>query len=261
MAQITLEPEVIDIPEPDISHIETEDDTPVDNIFSEKQQRLLTESLYTSWRGHPTKDRPFVALANVGLFFAIDEPALVPDMLLSLDAHLPEELWEKKHRSYFIWEYGKPPEVVVEVVSNRKGGELGKKKKRYAQIGIAYYVVFDPARQLGNKVVYLFERRGGEYVEVRKLWLPAVGLGLTVWNGEYEGQLEDWLRWCDREGNLIATGAEATQQAYWQIAQERERAEQERERADQERERAEQERERAERLAAQLRALGIEPAG
>jgi hypothetical protein len=47
-----------------------------------------------------------------------------------------------------------------------------------------------------------------------------------------------WLRWCDREGTLILTGAE---------------------RAEQERQLAEQERLRAERLSAQLRALGIEP--
>ena len=38
------------IEEPDISGIITEDDEPVDNIFSEKQQRLLTESLNSSWR-------------------------------------------------------------------------------------------------------------------------------------------------------------------------------------------------------------------
>jgi hypothetical protein len=30
---------------PEVEHLVTEDDTPVDNIFSEKQQRLLTESL------------------------------------------------------------------------------------------------------------------------------------------------------------------------------------------------------------------------
>ena len=36
---------------PNIDHIVTEDDTPVDNVFSEKQQRLLTEALYASWSG------------------------------------------------------------------------------------------------------------------------------------------------------------------------------------------------------------------
>ena len=36
---------------PGVEHLVTEDDTPVDNLFSEKQQRLLTEPLYASWPG------------------------------------------------------------------------------------------------------------------------------------------------------------------------------------------------------------------
>lgn len=243
MAEIILEPEVIEIPEPDISHLVTEDDTPLDNIFSEKQQRLLTETLYTSWK--PAATVPFVALANVGLFYAVDESAVVPDVMVSLDVALPEELWEKRHRSYFIWEYGKPPEVVIEVVSNRKGNELTQKKRLYARLGIAYYVVFDPNHQLGETSLQLFERRGSDYARGRKMWLPVLGLGLTLWQGEYEGMNQRWLRWCDEAGNLLLTGAEA-------VAAESQRAEQERQRA-------EQERQRAERLLAQLRALGIEP--
>ena len=50
---------------PDIQHLVTEDDTPVDNMPSEKQQRLLTEPLYSSWAG-PGAGRPFLAAANVG---------------------------------------------------------------------------------------------------------------------------------------------------------------------------------------------------
>jgi hypothetical protein len=69
---------------PDVGHLVTEDDRPVDNIFSEKQQRLLTEPLYNSpgWVG---EGRSFLALANVGLFYAIRQPPYVPDMMLSLD--------------------------------------------------------------------------------------------------------------------------------------------------------------------------------
>lgn len=60
----------------------TEDATPVDNLFSEKQQRLLTESMYSSWRG-PGAERPFLALANVGMFYAAHLRALGidPDVL------------------------------------------------------------------------------------------------------------------------------------------------------------------------------------
>lgn len=255
MADLTLAPEapdLVEIAEPDISHLVTEDDTPVDNIFSEKQQRLLTESLYTSWEGPPGGDRPFVAMANVGLFYDVDMQAVVPDALVSVDVELPEELWERRHRSYFVWEYGKPPDVVIEVVSNRKGEELTKKRNLYARLGIAYYIVFDPAHQLSNKTLHLFERRGLAYVEIRRAWLPLLELGLTLWEGEFEAKQDVWLRWTDSEGNLLLTGAEKSEQ-------ERQRAEQEHQRAEREHQRAEQERQRAEKLAAQLRALGVEP--
>lgn len=146
---------------PNVENLITEDDTPEDNIFSEKQQRLLTETLYTSWK----PGFPFVALAKVGLFISDREQALVPDMLLSLGVHFPEELWQKNHRSYFVWEYGKPPDLVVEVVSNKKGGEADKKLQDYASMGIAYYVIFDPEKQLGEQVLRVYKRFGMAYVE------------------------------------------------------------------------------------------------
>ncbi len=228
-----------------VDHLVTEDDTPVDSLFSEKQQRLLTEPLYSSWAG-PGEGRPFLVMANVGLFYALYKPPIVPDVLLSLDVQAPSDLWPKEHRSYFIWLYGKPPDVVIEIVSNREGEELGRKLETYARIGVPYYVVFDPGGFLGIGLLRVHELSPLKPPKViSEKELPGVGLGLTLWQGEYEGVEALWLRWCDLEGQVIPTGAE--------------RAEQERQRAEQERQRAERERQRAERLAAQLRALGVEP--
>lgn len=230
---------------PNIDHLVTEDDTPVDNIFSEKQQRLLVESLYTSWHGAKT-GRPFLALANVGLFCGIYQPPLVPDVLLSLDVQLPEDIWTKAHRSYLLWEYGKPPEVVIEIVSNRQGHELDSKLHDYARIGVAYYIVYDPEKQLGEKALHLYERRHIRYVEISGPWLPEIELGLTLWHGQYEDREDTWLRWCDQEAHLILTGAERAKQERQRADQERQRAEQECQRAEQEYQRAEQEHQRAE---------------
>ena len=47
--------------EVDIADLITEDDTPVDNLPSAKQQRLLVESLYSSWQG-PGEGGPFLAM-------------------------------------------------------------------------------------------------------------------------------------------------------------------------------------------------------
>jgi len=63
-----------------VEHLVTEDDTPVDNLFSEKQQHFLTEPLYSSWMPpvsaeHPTTPRRFIVAANVGIFspFAVQK--------------------------------------------------------------------------------------------------------------------------------------------------------------------------------------------
>lgn len=78
-------------------------------------------------------------------FTGLHLPPLVPDMFLSLDVRVgDEDWWLKENRSYFIWVHGKPPDVVVEVVSNEKGGELDRKMREYAWMGIPYYVVYDP---------------------------------------------------------------------------------------------------------------------
>lgn len=233
--------EWVEVPAPDISHLVTEDDTPVDNLISEKQQRFLTTCLYSSL----SQDVPFLATANVGLFYAIKQPPLVPDVLLSLEVTVPEDWSQKQNRSYFVWQFGKPPEVAIEIVSNTVGNELDSKLRDYARAGVAYYVVLDPLQLPGDPVLRVHELQGSRYRLLDNYWMEQIELGLTLWEGTFEGKHYTWLRWCDGNGNLLLTGDE--------------RAEQEHQRAEQERQRAEQERQRASRLAELLRARGIDP--
>jgi Uma2 family endonuclease len=228
-----------DIAIPDIDHLVIEDDVPVDNFQSEKQQRLLVEPLYSS----QVLPEPFIVAANVGVFFAVRQDPLVPDVFVSLGVQMPADWSQKRNRSYFVWEFGKVPEVVIEIVSNRVGNELTTKKDSYARMGIAYYVVFDPLRQIqgadqmDGKPLKVFALSEGRYQELTTPWLDAVGVGLTLWDGVFEGQTGSWLRWCDHQHQMILTGAE---------------------RAEQEKHRADAAYARAQRLAAQLRAMGIE---
>ena len=240
---------------PDIEQLVTEDEQPVDNMFSAKQQRLLVEPLYTSW--HP--DQPFLADANVGIFNSVYQPPIVPDMWLSLDVQAEPDLWKKENRAYLMWKFGKPPEVAIEIVSHTKSCETEQKFRKYAQIGVSYYVVFDPQRLVQPETLRTYVLSVRRYVPLETRHFPDIGLGLLLWDGVYENIAAQWLRWCDLDGNLILTGSELAFQATQHAAQERQRAEQECQRAEQERQRAEQERQRAERLTAQLRALGIEP--
>jgi Uma2 family endonuclease len=258
---ITESDPVIGIPPeamPRVNDLITEDDTPVDNIFSAKQQRLLVEPLYTTWQGGTAK-QSFIADANVGLFAFDQNPAVVPDSFLSVDVKLPSDIWRKKHRSYFFWLYGKPPEIVVEVVSNSEGGEDSDKLAIYARMRIAYYVVFDPLDQLKKGLLRVYMLQATQYELSERRWFPEVGLGLMLWEGEYESWSTTWLRWCDEQGVVIPTGAELVALTQQEAKQKRAQAAQAQAEAEQAQAVAEQERARAEQLAAKLRALGIDP--
>jgi Uma2 family endonuclease len=232
-------------------HVVTEDDEPVDSLFAEKQQRLLAEPLYASWTPPAQPQQPtaqpriFLAAANVGIFYDPGQRPIVPDFFLSLDVK-PHPRWhEKRYRSYFLREFGKPPEVSVEIVSDEAGSELSAKLEIYARVGVRYYVVFDPFGHLSNEVLQLFELDAGVYRRRDDLTLSEVGLRLVLWEGIFEGLSDMWLRWCDAQGNLLLTGHErATTEATA-----RHQAE----------DRAAQAEEHAARLAAKLRELGVEP--
>ncbi len=251
------------VTELDISHLTLEDDAPVDNFQSEEQQRLLVEPLYSS-KALPV---PFLAAANVGLFYKLKGEPIVPDAMLSLGVQRPDDFSQRRNRSYFVWEFGKVPEVCIEIVSNQEGDELilskksrqkGKttiKKELYAQIGVRYYVVFDPLRQIQGQeemngaLLRVWTISPDGYPELtppqgmsksgQMIWLNTAGIGLTLWEGQFEEDVTRlWLRWCDRDGNVIPTGAE---------------------RADEAEERAGEAERKAQKLAELLRAMGANP--
>jgi Uma2 family endonuclease len=249
--------------EPDIEDVIIEDDKPVDNWISEKQQRLLTTSAYSSFNF----DFPFILTANVGLFYADKQPPLVPDIMLSLRVKCPEDWTQKKNRSYFVWNMRKAPDVVIEIVSNTIGNELGSKPNDYLTAGVGYYVVFDPFRYLSPDRLRVYERRGMSYHLKPNYLLEEINLGLTLWTGEFEGSSYDhWLRWCDPSGNIFLTGDEKFELEKQRAETERQRAESEKQRAEAEKQRAEAEKQRAEaerqradRLSQLLREQGIDP--
>lgn len=248
---------------PDLSHIVTEDDCPVDNRFSERQQRLLPHLLFTSW----PEGRPFEALSNVGLFYAVGKSPVVPDFMLSLGVTPMDMTQETETKSYFTWVYGKPPDLAIEIVSNKTGGEDTTKMDLYAHIRVTYYVIYDPFRYLSQRVLKAFRLEGGRYVEMLHYdWLAEIGLGLTIWRGSVDDKVDNWLRFVRQDGSLLATGEEMARAAL----EEAECAKQEAESAKQEAESAKQAAELAKReaelalkqkaeLERKLRELGIDP--
>ena len=146
---------------------------PVDTLFSAKQQRLLVDALYSSWA--TTTERPFLADANVGVFFIAEQPEIVPDVFVSMDVQPHDGWWDAFELSYFVWDYGKPPDVVIEIVSNTKGHKADDKLGRYTWMHVPYYVIFDPNQQVGDEVLRIYRIQGTTYERREGGWLPESG--------------------------------------------------------------------------------------
>jgi hypothetical protein len=69
-----------------------------------------------------------------------------------------------------------------------------------------------------NAQLRFFQLVGGHYQEQKldprepKIWVPELGVGLALWNGEFEGMCRQWLRWYRNEGEWVLTDTEYERQ-------------------------------------------------
>ncbi len=236
------------------------------DVFHDYQPQLLLETF------QPPDYQPdrFFAASDLNVYYALANPTWHkrPDWFAVLGAPRLYEGHDMR-LSYVIWQEIAAPYLVVELLSpGTEREDLGETQREeedapptkwqvYEQIlRVPYYVVFS---RYTDRVRF-FELTGCRYREVfpsaSRLWLPQASLGLGLWSGTYQGIERQWLRFYDEAQGWVPTPEERGAQ---RAEQERQRAEQERQRAEQEYQRAEQAHQRAERLAAQLRAMGIEP--
>lgn len=233
-------------------------------FFSAKQRRLLVEPLICSW--HPpviegeVTPCQFLADSDVDIFFSLRQPPVTPDMFLSLDVQVKANAFEDAHRAYFWWEFEKLPEVVVDIATTLNGTEIDAKIQRYARMGIAYHVIFDPFCVLSSEKLRVHELTmgGRRYRRRPDFELPEVGLTMQLWRGEFEDVEAEWLRWCDAGGNIIPTGAEGQRSATERANAEAQRANAEAERANAEAQRASAEATARQRVEAELENLRAE---
>jgi Uma2 family endonuclease len=220
--------------------------------FHDFQPKLLRETFCPP--GYD-KDDLFIA-ADLNLYYDVRHPQWYkrPDWFAVLDV---SRLYEQRdlRLSYVLWQEGISPFIVIELLSpGTEKEDLGQTLRDAEQpptkwevyqniLRVPYYIVFDRyTDQLKS-----FGLREGRYQElplnVNRLWIPELDLGLGLWQGQYQDINRLWLRWYDDSGDWFSTPLETAEHAEH--------------RAEQAERRAEQAEQRAKRLAAQLRKLNI----
>lgn len=204
------------------------DDEPVDNINQPPLAAALTESLEINGK------LPANALVttNYGICATVNQKMVVkaPDWAYIPSIRVPRA---EVKRSYTPRLQGEMPVIVMEFISDTEGGEYSNKPtyppgkwffyERVLQV--PNYAIFEP--DTGELEVYqldsgLYQLRDADANNL--YWIAQMNLFLGRWQGTRENRTGYWLRWWDENGELLLWGAE-----------------------------------KAERLAAQLRAAGIEP--
>ncbi len=168
---------------------------------------------------------------------------LGPDVFVVLGVPKGERL------SWVVWEEGKAPDVIIELISDStaKTDKTTKKLVYQDQVRVSEYFWYDP---FNPEDFAGFSLDNGVYQplsedEQERLISERLGLGLVRWPGLYKEVDATWLRWATLEGIVLPTPEENAAQAQQQAAIAQQQAAIAQERAD--------------KLAARLRAMGVNP--
>jgi Uma2 family endonuclease len=231
---------------PDHTQLPESDGTFVKNFQEHPQSLLLTSSIRPVLdRLHP--DEQYCIGQDCGIYWRLTDPpergAEAPDWFYV--PNVSPLLNGEVRRSYVMWKEIIAPTIAIEFVSGDGTEErdatspfTGNQAKAgkfwvYEQaIRIPFYAIYE----IQKASVEVYELIGTHYQQISPNQrghypIPPLGVELGIWEGRESNQTLPWLRWWDREGNLLPTAEQ----------------------------RAEHEKQRAERLAAKLRELGIDP--
>ncbi len=161
-----------------------------------------------------------------------------PQAHLSPDVLVTQGLENRPRETYKMWVEGKAPDLVVEVTSrSTRMRDVGVKKGLYEALGVREYILFDPRSEYLLPRFQVFRREHSVFV-------PCVipeQVGYTSELSLTFRVVEGVLRIFGPEGKVLPTPLELGGLLEHQVAA------------------AQQERVRADKLAAQLRAAGLDP--
>ena len=225
------------VPEPDFVRPPTQDELPYDDGEPMEtwrhvlQMELLLEPLLLAW-----KDRDdFFAGGNMFVYYSphqlLNEDFKGPDVFVTLG--VPR--FGRERKSWLVWEEGKAPDVVIELLSaSTARRDRGENKQIYQhRLRVPEYFLFDPwTAELEG-----FGLHEGRYEPIMpdatgRMPSRALGLTLVRWDGTFRGETARWLRWATPDGTLLPTGEEAADEQHRRAENEHQRAEAERRRAD-----------------------------
>ncbi|MEA5538485.1 Uma2 family endonuclease [Limnoraphis robusta Tam1] len=234
------EPQIIEEKPPVIALPPTQDDLPCDDgIPMETERHKHQSDLLINALWERLKQQNAYVGGNMFVYFSLEQVRNQdfrgPDVFVVLDVP------RKERKSWVIWEEGKGPDIVIELLSESTLSRDKTEKKRIyqSQMRVPEYFWYDP---FNPEDFQGFRLQGSVYQplepdEQGRLISQQLDLALVKWSGSYREIDTVWLRWATLEGELLPTTEEI---------------------AEQQRQRAELAEQQLEQLKQQLRERGID---
>jgi Uma2 family endonuclease len=217
---------------PDHTTLPDKDGTFVRNSYEYWQSHLLTGALLP-WADRLFPQGNYFIGEDCGIYWRLTDPpergVKAPDWFFV--SEVPRLLDGQMRRSYILWQEEVSPVLVLEYISGDgaeerdRTPEEGKFWVYENRVRAVYYGIHDP----NAGALEMYALKEGQYTRLEpsangRFLINRLEVELGVWQGSFGGYEAPWLRWWDRQGNLLLTGAE-----------------------------------RAERLASKLREMGVDP--
>lgn len=196
--------------------IPCEEDLPdSDGIPMDSQRQALQMTLLAQTATHHFRDRADVYV-GMNMFVCFS-----PDQLKTHDFRGPDVFVvtgtdKRERRRWVVWQEGKGPDVVIEILSEttRTVDKTTKKEIYATRLRVPEYFWYDPFS--GERAGWVLHGSAYEpIVPDDHDGMPSNLLGLTLvrWHGVYEGVEAPWLRWATPDGVVISTPQEAADAA------------------------------------------------
>jgi Uma2 family endonuclease len=195
---------------PTQDNLPCDDGVPMETERHRKQMELLIDALEPWLIQHPQGG---YVNGNMFVYYSFkqirQQDFKGPDVFVVLGVPPGER------KSWVVWEEGKTPDLIIELLSESTAKEDKTKKKLLYQnqLKVAEYFWFDPFnpddwagfRLSGNRYEALL-------LENNHFVSQQLGLTLVRWQGIYKGVETTWLRWATLAGELLLLPEESEKQ-------------------------------------------------
>ena len=222
----SLDPTIVPPAFPDHTQLPESDGTFVKNFQEHPQSILLTDSLESTLQNlHPNGQ--YAIGQNSGIYWRETDPpergAEAPDWFYV--PNVPPQLDGQYRRSYVLWREYAAPFIAIELTSGDGSEQRDKTPLSRSPEGVnqrpGKFWAYEQIIRIPYYVIYLIQTHelevyrwvGGRYDRWEandrgRYPIATMGVELGVWEGSYQNQTQQWLRWWDNQGNLLLTGSE-----------------------------------------------------